>query len=47
MADKNILTVKKELCELVHNFPILYYKSHKERDAVANTWEESLTQIRR
>ena len=52
MADKNILMLvqEEELCELVHNFPILYDKSHKgykERDAVANAWGESLTQIRR
>ena len=51
MGDKNILTlVQEELCELVHNFHIPYDKSHKgykERDAVENAWEESLTQIRR
>ena len=52
MAEKNNLTFvqEEELCELVHNFPILYDKSHKgykERDAVANAWEESLSQIHR
>ena len=45
MAEKNNITLvqEEELCEFVHNFPILYDKSHKgykERDAVANAWEE-------
>ena len=44
MAECKLGLIQKEsLCEIIHNYPVIFDKSckaQKERDAITNAWEE-------
>ena len=44
MAECRLSLIQKEnLCEIIHNYPVIFDKSckgQKERDVITNAWEE-------
>ena len=40
MENKLGIVQEENLCELVHQFPVIFDKGYKEKDAEVNAWNE-------